>query len=738
MTTDFTPPQDPLQYAKAYAKRGWHVLKLQTNSKAPATLNGVHSATTDEQTLNQWFGSGHVGMGIAAGAVSGIIVIDIDPRNGGHETWATLCAKHEYTPDTLVQKTGGGGWHLVYRYPAQGARSCIIGEGIDVISDGKYFVAEPSAVNAGYFFEDWDVCNDIDVDPAPLPSWLLEAVRPERPAIINGVMRQGKTVTVLEVDDATRKSLHDALQVIDPDSYLIWVRAGLALKCLGDVGKSLWMEYSARSLKFQQQQAEMKWRSFAPFEISFETIFFEAKKLGWSSLPVVPIESIKPVEQTVARVIKHECDLLTIPGALGKVVDWYNLTSPVGQPMFAVQTALAFGSVVCGRRFKTISDSFSSLYFLNVAESGTGKEHCKKALEDLLDACGMSEHLGPSRFSSDTAVHDALFIQPRQVVVIDELAHILNQSKGRSGGLVATSIRQLMEVWGRCHGKLSPPAFSHTGRTGKEVTEQQSRVVYNPALSFVAMSTIESFFKAIGSDGVENGFLNRFLLCVSDVEPQGVFRQMMAKRHLNKEVPQEVSQWVAGIDQWYLSAVGEVAGVQAAGLKSATVVLDYADDGLELMERFDGTENVLSRLELKKDGMAEMFNRRAEMAAKIALIVSMSLGERQISKESVTWAINYVKRHSENAIHAIKGNIHDSAFEGITQQVYQCLIKAGMLGMTRREIAKASRRFRSLDLQGQDRVLEWVANLMGVVATERVGTNGKKTLVYVAAALGDE
>jgi hypothetical protein len=76
--------------------------------------------------------------------------------------------------------------------------------------------------------------------------------------------------------------------------------------------------------------------------------------------------------------------LFAIPGVLNTVVDYYNQTALQPQPGFAVQTALCIGSVILARRFKTVPDNFSSLYFLNISGAASGKEHNKTVVTRVL------------------------------------------------------------------------------------------------------------------------------------------------------------------------------------------------------------------------------------------------------------------------------------------------------------------------------------------------------------------
>jgi hypothetical protein len=78
--------------------------------------------------------------------VSGLVVIDIDPRNGGEESFARL---QNELPDAfkklLKVRSGSGGTHLYFLHPG-GYVPCRanVHRGIDVKADGGYVVAPPS------------------------------------------------------------------------------------------------------------------------------------------------------------------------------------------------------------------------------------------------------------------------------------------------------------------------------------------------------------------------------------------------------------------------------------------------------------------------------------------------------------------------------------------------------------------------------------------------------------------
>src|SRR5262245_53928724 len=70
-------------------------------------------ATEDEirDWYRRWPGAG---VAIITGPVSGIIVIDIDPRHGGDLTWRDMCWRHGSPEHTWTVRTPSGGMHIYF------------------------------------------------------------------------------------------------------------------------------------------------------------------------------------------------------------------------------------------------------------------------------------------------------------------------------------------------------------------------------------------------------------------------------------------------------------------------------------------------------------------------------------------------------------------------------------------------------------------------------------------------
>jgi hypothetical protein len=142
--------------------------------------NGVHSASTDEGLIRDWFTE--VPDANLAVHADGLIVVDIDPRDGGDESWRALEAEHGEVPPTWRVITGSKGEHVYFGCPPGVVVTNLVskimtepplGPGIDIRTTGGYVVAPPSRHMCGGVY-DWSVDHHPqDIPLAPAPEWLV-------------------------------------------------------------------------------------------------------------------------------------------------------------------------------------------------------------------------------------------------------------------------------------------------------------------------------------------------------------------------------------------------------------------------------------------------------------------------------------------------------------------------------------------------------------------------------------
>ncbi|OFZ54733.1 MAG: hypothetical protein A2428_00915 [Bdellovibrionales bacterium RIFOXYC1_FULL_54_43] len=138
------------------------------------TKNGVKDATSDEERIRQfWQSHPHSNIGIATGTSFGI-ALDIDPRHGGDKSLKEFEAIHGPLPRTVTAKTGGAGFHYIFKHPRKVVGNSVgILPGVDVRSDGGIIVVSPSKHRSGGTYEWLPGCAPGELELAEIPAPLL-------------------------------------------------------------------------------------------------------------------------------------------------------------------------------------------------------------------------------------------------------------------------------------------------------------------------------------------------------------------------------------------------------------------------------------------------------------------------------------------------------------------------------------------------------------------------------------
>lgn len=463
------------------------------------------------------------------------------------------------------------------------------------------------------------------------------------------------------------------------------------------------------------------------------TVRSAREKIG--AAPVAPqadvsafVEAIAPTAApalVIARAADKPADipawLLTPPGVLGEVAAYDLATAVRPVPVFAAQAALALGSVVVARRYVTSQRNYGSLYFLNVAKSGTGKEQAKTTIERVLAAANYRRLVGPSAYSSGNAVFSALLRKPAHIAIIDEFGKYMEAAAREYDNYRADTIKQLMEAFGRVHGDMATPQFSTMTLSAAAAKDMEPRVIQRPAITLLAMTTPSSFYDAMRSSRIQDGFLNRFLVAehTADRQPAGEFRDL--------EVPPAIVSWV----QQLLAPHSQMdMGVLVEGIPDAAV-LEFTPDALERTREFERRMIDLSR-RLERESLGDMPIRSREIAMRLALICTLSdtPDTPVITTDIVDWCCAYVEAFLHQTLHALRTRVADTATERMRNQVLAAIRAAGARGVTNRDLNRGKA---FIGLPRRDRQ-EAIESLLAaeLVAWTTVETTGRPRMALVA------
>lgn len=372
--------------------------------------------------------------------------------------------------------------------------------------------------------------------------------------------------------------------------------------------------------------------------------------------------------------------LLSPPGILGDIVNYYNVTARAPQPGFAVQTALAIGSIVLGRNYRTTKNNFTSLYFLNIAGTGRGKEHTKTVIEDVLSCANIEDYIGGSGYTSAGAVMSTLLRAPKHITIIDEFGRYLEAAQGHKNTNLMEANTQLMEAIARCSGKMRAQSYSSMTLSKEKADEMANRHIKNPAITLVGMTTPVSFFNNLRSDAVDDGFLGRFIIHYSEMP-----RTVREDKDII-DVPYKIKDWVETIQD---RAGYNIGNVDLAATEPKFITLAFHQDSINALRGFD-QECIDIAEAVEKNGLDGLTTRTKEFAMRIAIIVELGKNPhaRTITKESTSWAIDYMRFSLNQTIGLLKMKMSGSTFEADKKEILAAIREAGEEGVTWSEMQK--------------------------------------------------
>ncbi|MCX5784346.1 MAG: bifunctional DNA primase/polymerase [Elusimicrobia bacterium] len=158
---------DLTDFVEKYLALGMAIIPIRQSTKIPLVKwKSFMEEAPSEVQVYKWFKK-FPAANIAAlmGRVSGnILSIDVDFRNGGENSMKNL-----ELPETFTSRTGGGGYHFLYRSHFTYQKKIGIFPGIDLIAEGGYCVMPPSLHNSGNRYE---IHKDLPIRPAP--EWITK------------------------------------------------------------------------------------------------------------------------------------------------------------------------------------------------------------------------------------------------------------------------------------------------------------------------------------------------------------------------------------------------------------------------------------------------------------------------------------------------------------------------------------------------------------------------------------
>lgn len=721
--------------------------RCENAGKHPRFSNWQHTQENDPEHIEEMEDAGFFQSGYGV-LCKGLIVIDVDARNGGVKSYAKLLKDiPEIKGAGLVVETGSGGGSKHLYFSVTDGRSLMSHHpdypGIDFKSSG--FVVGPGSKHASG--NSYATVDGEPSDVAQAPEGLLKKLtKPERKRL----EFDGQPI------DVSQKDLLEILDYIPNEDchYDDWIKIGMAIHhASGGAGYLIWDKWSENSPKYDDTAMDKKWHSFgkAANPVTIGTLIHEAKKTGWCPpldfYPKEPEHDEPPIVESGMPFDVAGVDLNTPPGFVGTLAAWIETRNRRPRKRISVASALSAVSNVMGLRYADALDAVTpNLFIICIAGSRTGKEGLNQSVIDVHRKAGISLATHGGIKSSQEVVRNLIDHQPA-LYVIDEigitLQSIRNAQKTGKTAYLEGVVGVLMSAYSKGAGYMPVSGdIMRDLRTEykRELAQLEKRDdgddwvkaeierlremlgspepgLKNPFLSMIGFTTPETFDDLVDLENATNGFVGRCLLFNErDTAP----RSKMTRGFIKPEMPAHIEMGIMA-----LATGGEydiMEGTRRIVYPSKPIVIETDEAAADMLEKALVWFEDQAIAQRAKTGLESLYLGAYELVAKVSFILAAS--ERLRTSEHVRWAFELIRRDVRDKAGLVVANDRQKDAPDLALMARLANLCGGDEGETVGVIVNRTRKHK------QEDVMAMIEKMVGLGTMERISSKRKGSERY--------
>ena len=628
--------------ALEYLDRGFSVIPVKRADKRPYIKweEFQYRLPTPEEVETWWSQFPEANVAIICGEVSGIFCVDADGPAG-------IAWMNTHLPKTGVYSVTSKGVHAIYKIAAdQVVRNAVrLAPEVDIRGNGGYFVAPPSQHACGHTYR-WQFIMDGWED---LSEYRLQNTSGNLNIDLSAVSHSPVNAPVAQgARNSTLAQLAGR-----------WIGAGLEEAEVEALARS-WNEKNTPPLGEKELL-----RTLASIH-----------KAHLRNHPAVEVNPTLQPECSSQADNDIPCEILQPGGVLQNLIDYIEVNSTVSVPFFSLAAAVTLLGNVAGQKIQTETGLRTNIYSIALGYSGAGKNAPFSCLPQLLARTGASCTLGPTELTSSTAILKWLSIDSQRValMMLDEIGLVLKGLKNPNSA--ASDIPRLLI-------KL----FSSTDRPEiKSYASGDAIKVPWHHLSFYGASTPERFWESLSPGEVADGFLARVLIWESRHDAP------LPKAVISFQTSPALEKQLGDIFNMQVQRNPYQGNLEASPLPKIIPRTQEAQEHFNAWaKKYHDLKN-----EHKGDteGIASIYGRAAEHAAKLALVHSLSAqgaNLKRVELPSVQWACMTLDYLIGNLVGQIKENIAENDTSRWKQRVIKgirSIVKKKNDGATLRDIQR--------------------------------------------------
>lgn len=538
-----------LATAAAYHATGLSVLPAVRERKFPAvgSWKTYQNRLPSELEISTWFANAHDALCLVCGKVSGNLeVIDFDHAGELFSAWKEKIDPELYAK-LVIEKTPSGGYHVAYRSAGEVCGNIKLAQGIR--EEGKLVTLIETRGEGGLF-----LC---------APSEGYELIQGDFSAVttVSSEERENLLSAAYELNEHLPKVERTIVSIPDDNTFVI--RPGDDFNQRGDL-RSLLLTYGWTPLHTQGENEYFRrpGKQSGGQSASYNGEVFYV--FSSNAVPFEPGEGYSPFQ--VYAILEHNGDytqaaktlldngygkkaelakvdltgiinqknlsngsekkaekmfpdpgpfpeeLFEIPGFFKEYFKYSMETAFYPNKLLTLGGGLTFLAMLAGRVYKDCRGTHPNIYWVSLADSGTGKEHARSVNKYLAAQAGLMGFIGDN-IASGEGLEDSMLLTKKKLFLLDEMDTIFNSLKQRDARAEAM-MQRLLSFYS------SARSFYTMRVKAKQKDMPFGETITNPFLVLYGTALPKYFYGALEERVLENGLIPRTIIVDANIPRQ--------------------------------------------------------------------------------------------------------------------------------------------------------------------------------------------------------------------------
>jgi len=463
------------------------------------------------------------------------------------------------------------------------------------------------------------------------------------------------------------KEIERALTFIDSTSRDTWIAVGRSLYSFDSNAFQIFDTWSSSASTYKPTNTLNVWKSFnGTNSTTISTLFWHARQSGFTQeAPVDDLPYLNrhfPMFDNIKRgdTLKASYEFTPPPSLILDIQEWITDTNHVRQPILSLSAAIASVGMLLAHKIQSPTGVRSNVYTVSIAYSGGGKERPRTCISALMRYAEMSNCLNETPTAGTSIIDGLTRGKSKTIFQPDEFGKFYASISGIGKKVHESEIKRvILAAFSKANSSIQGRTFS-SGSTGKIIPPVE---IFQPCLCIHGSTTHDEFFDALGSGDTVDGFLNRFLMLISEIiepEEQEILVNNIIPSNITNKIDNILVKYPKEFEPDYIPQV-----------------LPYSAEARIILDEFSVKVKKNRRESIeKKDRTTEAWVRCREIAIKLALICSA--GKDEITTEAMEWACGLSYWNSQQLVDIAQNKISDSEFHSNSNKVKN-YIKSGVV-----------------------------------------------------------